>query len=554
MTLSHRISRSGLALIKSFEGFRERATRLPDGRWVIGHGHVKSAREGVRVSPEDAEALLLYDLKQIEDAMETSIFTPLNQNQHDALVSFVFNISIGLFRDSIVLKRLNSGDHLSAANAMEVWRKARINGEVSIVDALVRRRAIEKALFLEHPAGRVAAATPFVVPRIDEELFAENLFQTGSESTEKSDISDMRSAIEALASSGNSAPDLDDGATDIDDILNAGKSDNEEAEPTVTNTDAFDPTELSEKEVVYIGESDEDVFNAIGVEVDEALQDNFVTEKPLKISALASQNVDRLVANDVEEIIPPFETIDDDFSTEEEPDTEDVSEVINEEEKTLETPEEVISSLLAETSLQEARSELESGSVSKTPEAAAAAVAERLDRLFEPELLTLSDEVNDKVLDMKGEGRENAWDLSKDLRNEQLSYLSNKEAAKKPVVSDVEDVQVREDKRGSGYGYAEKAIQKDKFIDDLEVVDVPRIDVEIDRSNGHSPLSARLWLGALIGSIALIIFGVVDFYKKAQPGQIVNQSDIAYGPLMIAVGGLVFLMAAYFLVSRRGSK
>ncbi len=550
MTLSHRISRSGLALIKSFEGFRERATRLPDGRWVIGHGHVKSAREGLRVSPEDAEALLLYDLKQIEDVMETSIFTPLNQNQHDALVSFVFNISIGLFRDSIVLKRLNSGDHLSAANAMEVWRKARINGEVTVVDALVRRRAIEKALFLEHPAGRVAAATPLVVPRIDEELYAENLFQTGSESAEKSDISDMRSAIEALASSGNSAPDLDDGATDIDDILNARKSDNEKAEPTITNTDAFDPTELSDKEVVYIGESDEDVFNAIGAEVDEALQDNFVTQEPLKTSALASQNVDRLVANDVEEIIPPFETIDDDFSAEEEPETEEVSEVIDEEEKTLETPEEVISSLLAEKSLQEASAEAENRKVSKTPEAAAAAVAERLDRLFEPELLTLSDEVNDKVQDKNGEGHENAWDLSKDLRNEQSSYLFNMEAAKKPLVSDVEDVQVRDD----GYGYVEKALPKDTYIDDLEVVDVPQVDIEIDKSNGHNPLSARLWLGALIGSIALILFGVVDFYKKAQPGQIVNQNDIAYGPLMIAVGGLVFLMAAYFLVSRRGSK
>ena len=58
MTSPLRTTKTGLEFIKRFEGFRARAFRLPDGRWTIGHGHVRSAREGVMISRDDAEALL----------------------------------------------------------------------------------------------------------------------------------------------------------------------------------------------------------------------------------------------------------------------------------------------------------------------------------------------------------------------------------------------------------------------------------------------------------------------------------------------------------------
>jgi GH24 family phage-related lysozyme (muramidase) len=92
MTGRLRTSRAGLELIKSFEGFRDGAIRLPDGRWTIGYGHVRSAREGLIISQKDAEDLLVHDLGVIESAINSLVFTPLNQNQFDALVSLVFNI------------------------------------------------------------------------------------------------------------------------------------------------------------------------------------------------------------------------------------------------------------------------------------------------------------------------------------------------------------------------------------------------------------------------------------------------------------------------------
>ena len=31
------------------EGFRSVSKQLPDGRWVIGYGHMKAAREGLKI-------------------------------------------------------------------------------------------------------------------------------------------------------------------------------------------------------------------------------------------------------------------------------------------------------------------------------------------------------------------------------------------------------------------------------------------------------------------------------------------------------------------------
>lgn len=167
MTGRMRISKEGLELIKSFEGFRETATRLPDGRWTIGYGHVRTAREGLTISEADAEDLLLYDIRPVEVAIAPMLYAPVMQNQFDALVSLAFNISPAQFRDSDVLRNLNAGDYLAAANSFDQWRRARIHGRVMIVDALVRRRAAEKALFLEHPSGRPSAPTPVVKPEVD---------------------------------------------------------------------------------------------------------------------------------------------------------------------------------------------------------------------------------------------------------------------------------------------------------------------------------------------------------------------------------------------------
>ncbi|MBS0360440.1 MAG: lysozyme, partial [Proteobacteria bacterium] len=168
MSPRHRVSRAAIELIKRFEGFRQTAVQLPDGRWTIGHGHTLTARQGAQVSADDAEALLLYDLIAIGHALNEAVFAPLNQNQYDALAAFIFNIGLDNFHQSGVLKRLNEGDLIRAACAMELWRKAIVGGERIVVDALVRRRAAEKALFLTPPGDAwIAAPSPILRPLLD---------------------------------------------------------------------------------------------------------------------------------------------------------------------------------------------------------------------------------------------------------------------------------------------------------------------------------------------------------------------------------------------------
>lgn len=162
------ISVQGLKLIAGFEGFRARSARLPDGSWVIGHGHTRTARAGLRISREDARLLLRYhDLPPVEAMLREHVLIPLTQNEFDALVSFAWNIGIDAFRASPVLSAINAGDRPEAAARMWRWRYGLAEGEHRLIDALARRRAAEISLFLTYPAGPVPVPGAFIRPVTD---------------------------------------------------------------------------------------------------------------------------------------------------------------------------------------------------------------------------------------------------------------------------------------------------------------------------------------------------------------------------------------------------
>ncbi|MAK62617.1 MAG: hypothetical protein CMK09_16730 [Ponticaulis sp.] len=163
----NRISKTGLNLIKGFEGLRRRSEALAGGGWIVGYGHTRSAREGVEVSEREAEYLLRYDLQDVEKMVSEAVHAPLNQNEFDALVSFAWNVGRQNFHASDVLKYVNAGEMLAAAESFNAWRKARVDGRLIVVDALVRRRAAEKHMFLSHPSGAPSAPSQIVRPELD---------------------------------------------------------------------------------------------------------------------------------------------------------------------------------------------------------------------------------------------------------------------------------------------------------------------------------------------------------------------------------------------------
>ena len=137
------MSREGLLLIKSFEGFRPRTVRRRDGVAVIGYGHTKSARADATITEAEAELLLQYDLLPIVEAINSRVSIPLNQHQFDALASFIFSVGIQRFEGSDVLEQLNAGAPARAAEALSGWPD-RVQPPV---DAPYRRRSAERALF-----------------------------------------------------------------------------------------------------------------------------------------------------------------------------------------------------------------------------------------------------------------------------------------------------------------------------------------------------------------------------------------------------------------------
>jgi len=70
---------------------------------------------------------------------------PLNQNQYDAFASFTYNVGVGAYCKSTLLRKLNAGDYTGACRELLRWDKA--GGKV--YRGLTKRRQAEMALCLK---------------------------------------------------------------------------------------------------------------------------------------------------------------------------------------------------------------------------------------------------------------------------------------------------------------------------------------------------------------------------------------------------------------------
>lgn len=143
-------SEKGINLIKSFEGFSSTPyldiAKIP----TIGYGFThyldgtKVKLSDKAISLEQAENILKLSLRNYENVINENVKVQLNQNQFDALASFVYNVGGTAFKNSTLLKKLNQVDYLGAAEEFLRWNKA--GGAEN--KGLTRRREAEKALFL----------------------------------------------------------------------------------------------------------------------------------------------------------------------------------------------------------------------------------------------------------------------------------------------------------------------------------------------------------------------------------------------------------------------
>jgi lysozyme len=134
--------------IKGYEQFRGTAYQNDGDVPTIGYGHtgpdVTVADVGKKtITKRQAERLLRQDVAKAEAVVKRNVKVCLTQGQYDALVSLVFNIGAGNFKNSTLLKKLNAGDYRGASAEFPMWNKS--NGVVS--PGLVKRRAAERKMF-----------------------------------------------------------------------------------------------------------------------------------------------------------------------------------------------------------------------------------------------------------------------------------------------------------------------------------------------------------------------------------------------------------------------
>ena len=138
-----KIAEAGLALIREFEGCKLVAYLDSVGVPTIGFGHTKDVSIGQHCTQAQADAWLLEDCNDAEECVNSAVSVPINQNEFDALVAFVFNLGCKSFRGSTLLRKLNDSDFDGASLEFSKWSHA--GGKE--VPGLMRRRLAEAQLF-----------------------------------------------------------------------------------------------------------------------------------------------------------------------------------------------------------------------------------------------------------------------------------------------------------------------------------------------------------------------------------------------------------------------
>ena len=138
------LSKTGIELLKHFEGCELKAYQDSVGVWTIGYGHTKGIYEGLEITQSEAEKMLIDELPEYEGYITDKVVPMLQQHEFDALVCWVYNLGPTNLSSSTMLKKLNAGEFKEVPFQMKRWDKA--GGQPLL--GLTRRRNAEAVLFI----------------------------------------------------------------------------------------------------------------------------------------------------------------------------------------------------------------------------------------------------------------------------------------------------------------------------------------------------------------------------------------------------------------------
>lgn len=135
-------------IVSHFEGKSNNAYLDPVKIWTICYGETGGVKKGDYKSDEECLDSLAEELTDHHKKMMLYIKTPISVKEEAAYLSFTYNVGVGAFSKSTLIKKLNTGDRVGACNELLRWNKA--GGKV--LRGLTLRRETERTLCLEGAA------------------------------------------------------------------------------------------------------------------------------------------------------------------------------------------------------------------------------------------------------------------------------------------------------------------------------------------------------------------------------------------------------------------
>lgn len=132
-------------IIPSLEGVEHKPYQDVVGVWTVCYGHAGADIIKSKTYTEaECQALLNKDLRKVANQIDPLIKRPIPDTTRAALYSFAYNVGAGAFRQSTLLKKINSGDTAGACNELRRWTYA--GGKQW--KGLMNRREIERDVCL----------------------------------------------------------------------------------------------------------------------------------------------------------------------------------------------------------------------------------------------------------------------------------------------------------------------------------------------------------------------------------------------------------------------
>jgi len=143
------ISPAGLIFIRKHEGCELEAYLDSVGVATIGYGNTqypsgKKVQIGDTIPLSEADTIFNYFATEFAARVNNLVKSKVNQRQFDALVALAYNIGIGGFSKSTVLKLVNiNPDDSAIRRAFMLWNKGTKNGKRIVLPGLTNRRRDE---------------------------------------------------------------------------------------------------------------------------------------------------------------------------------------------------------------------------------------------------------------------------------------------------------------------------------------------------------------------------------------------------------------------------